>query len=88
MIGSEKQVLWATSIRERVIVDLAASMIDPQWATSPALLDGRIAAEIEWLREVESAAWWIDRRSEPSSTFCVIARQYRAKGLSQPRCGR
>ena len=61
LLGSEKQVTWAESLRMKVIAEAEAAIA--RTATTPER-KAQVAPLLAGLKAQDKAAWWIDRRSK------------------------
>lgn len=62
LTGSEKQVGWATTIRQSKLAD-AKALIE-KYRTAPDFDEGVASSMIESFKKIVSASWWIDHRNE------------------------
>jgi hypothetical protein len=78
MVGSEKQIAWATDIRTAAQAGL--NELEAQFAGAPNAAARNLAERaLAAVRAEESAAWWIEHRSDTPKELMVA--QIRAKGL-------
>ncbi len=75
LIGSEKQVAWAESIR--------CAMISAVEKANDKLSEKQKAAWEEILEVRDSAAWWIDRRSTSPKYLIYLHRAGKALGRDE-----
>jgi hypothetical protein len=80
LTGSEKQIPWATTLRDKMLAqferaeNLARDAVQDA-AAAPELLDAaqRVLIAGEILRAKTSAHWWIDQRTTDSRTLVAVA---------------
>lgn len=70
--GTEKQINWATQIREKFLVDLMVSYVDgPFPGIRSERIRKRMATAVEKINKETSARFWIDNRDELRRLFRV-----------------
>ena len=68
LVGSDKQITWADSIRRHALGDLNVKALGakPEAAATVQALIGKILAQT-------SAAWWIDNQGKDATDLITIA---------------
>lgn len=86
--GSEKQVAWATTIRDKALPEMAKLKLKGHPKLSDAaqaeVADAIILITTEIERQTD-ASWWIEHRAEMSADFTIqtwIGKQMVARGLT------
>ena len=72
--GSEKQVAWAVTIRERLLQTLSEFKGEMALANQPQDLLDAFDKILDGIKAQDSASWWIDRREYGPRT---LIRDYR-----------
>lgn len=62
--GSEKQVLWAETIRLSVLVDLNPLVEQCQLRAVSETMIASLTATADWAEGIKDAKWWIDNKPE------------------------
>jgi hypothetical protein len=74
MIGSEKQIAWAQTIKVAAIANINSGVLPGAvkgWKHLPPVAS--VQKVLDWLPKVESARWWIDNRKYLQAKNAKIA---------------
>jgi hypothetical protein len=83
--GSEKQTLWAETIRLAMLVDFSKLIQGAQSSPKAEALVPALVDTLEWAEGVKSAKWWIDHRGvEKETTLADALALIGGRGAARP----